>query len=359
MARSVAHLAERAAERLREMSGLPEQASDAMSQAQPSAYTDGQSSSEPSASRAQAQPDEPGQRVVSVRQTAPDDEITNRRAPVQASDEWSRRDEQWSGTARPKRDVVPGRTDVDAAQSGRAVDMSALENGGLVVGRAGRTVVADEFRVAAGHVLRTIRSTYTEGHAGASVVLVTSSRPGEGKSFSALNLAASMARQSRRDVILVDADAKERPTTDLLGLSDAPGMLNLIHDPVLRVEDLILPTAIASLSFLPIGPRLARDSESHSSRPMTAIIESLARRFANTIIVIDAPPCLSTSEPSEIAAIVGQILMIVEAETTQRRELEAALEMLRACPTIMLLLNKIRVKSSHSFGAYHYSGTYS
>ena len=183
--------------------------------------------------------------------------------------------------------------------------------------------------------------------------------PGEGKSFSSLNLAASIAQQSLRDVILVDIDAKERPLTDQLGLKDAPGVLSLVRDPGLRAEDLIVLTAIPSLSVLPIGPRLPDDSEVQSFRPLTAIVERLARRFANRIIVLDSPPCLATSEPSELATIVGQILVVVEAEATQRTELEASLDILRACPTIMLMLNKVQRTSAHSFGAYHYSGTYS
>ena len=55
----------------------------------------------------------------------------------------------------------------------------------------------------------------------------------------------------------------------------------------------------------------------------------------------------------------GQIVLIVEAERTQRNEVVAALDLIKACPSITLMLNKIRLTTSYTFGAYHYFGTYS
>ena len=60
-----------------------------------------------------------------------------------------------------------------------------------------------------------------------------------------------------------------------------------------------------------------------------------------------------------MAPLVGQIVMVVEAERTQRSEVLAALDLIKACPTITLMLNKIRVTTSYTFGAYHYFGSYS
>ena len=239
------------------------------------------------------------------------------------------------------------------------LDMAVLERGGLVVGRKSRTRISEEFRIAVGHILRTLQAAYSSGSSSANVVMVTSARPGEGKSFTALNLAGSLAQQNQREVLLVDVDAKQRPVTYELGLSEAPGLLDLVADPSLRIEDVIVRTAIPNLSFLPIGSRLPDNSEMLASRPVSAIIERLGRRFANRIVILDAPPCLSTSDPSSLASMVGQVLMVVEAEQTQRNELEAALDLIKTCPTITLLLNKIQLTTSYTFGAYHYFGTYS
>lgn len=248
----------------------------------------------------------------------------------------------------------------DADASARfTLDIPTLERGGLVIGRKSRTRISEEFRIAMGHILRTLQDSYTAGSGSANLIMVTSARPGEGKSFTALNLAGSLAQQSQREVLLLDVDAKQRPMTYELGLTDAPGLLDLVANSSLKVEDLLVRTAIPNLSFLPIGSRLPDNSEMLASRPVSAVVERLGRRFANRLIILDAPPCLSTSDPSGLAPIVGQTLMVVEAERTQRNELEAALDLIRVCPAITLLLNKIQLTTSYTFGAYHYFGTYS
>ncbi len=279
-------------------------------------------------------------------------------APAGASQAEVSRDGVLQGTPAVRTGVATSGTTVEPAAP-RFLDISTLERTGLVVGRKARSRISEEFRIAVGHVLRTLQTSYTAGHGAANLILVTSSRPGEGKSFTALNLAGCIAQQDQRDVLLVDIDAKQRPITYELGLSDAPGLLDLVRDPSLRIEDVIVPTAIASLSVLPIGARLTSNAEMPLSRPITAVVERLARRFANKVIILDAPPCLSASDPSALAPLVGQTVMVVEAERTQRNELEAALEMIRVCPTITLLLNKIQLTTSYTFGAYHYFGTYS
>lgn len=120
----------------------------------------------------------------------------------------------------------------------------------------------------------------------------------------------------------------------------------------------MLQTAIPRLSILPIGSRQAHTPDLAAASPVTALVERLARRFPNHLLILDAPPCLSTSDPSTFAPIVGLIVMIVEAEKTQRTEVMAALDLVRACENVMLMLNKIKLTTSYTFGAYHYFGTY-
>ena len=233
----------------------------------------------------------------------------------------------------------------------------------MVVGRKARTRISEEFRVSVGQILRSVRGSYTPGRGAGNLIMITSARPGEGKSFTALNLAGSIAQHTQREVLLVDVDAKQNALSDQLGIGDRPGLIDLALTPSLRVEDTIVRTVIPNLSFLPVGVRrvdsLEGGAEGTVARPITALIERLGRRYANHIVILDAPPCLSTSDPSTIAPLVGQVVMVVEAERTQRAEVLAALDLIKACPTITLMLNKIRVTTSYTFGAYHYFGSYS
>lgn len=243
------------------------------------------------------------------------------------------------------------------------LDLVSLERAGMVVGRKARTRISEEFRVSVGQILRSVRGSYTPGRGAGNLIMITSARPGEGKSFTALNLAGSIAQHTQREVLLVDVDAKQNALSDQLGIGDRPGLIDLALTPSLRVEDTIVRTVIPNLSFLPVGVRrvdsLEGGAEGTVARPITALIERLGRRYANHIVILDAPPCLSTSDPSTIAPLVGQVVMVVEAERTQRAEVLAALDLIKACPTITLMLNKIRVTTSYTFGAYHYFGSYS
>ena len=243
------------------------------------------------------------------------------------------------------------------------LDLVSLERSGMVVGRKARTRISEEFRVSVGQILRAVRGSYTPGRGAGNLVMVTSARPGEGKSFTSLNLAGSIAQHTQREVLLVDVDAKQNALSDQLGIGDRPGLIDLALTPSLRIEDTVVRTVIPNLSVLPVGVRrvdsLEGGAEGTVARPITSLIERLGRRFANHIVILDAPPCLSTSDPSTIAPLVGQVVMVVEAERTQRSEVLAALDLIKACPTITLMLNKIRVTTSYTFGAYHYFGSYS
>ena len=239
------------------------------------------------------------------------------------------------------------------------LDMAALEKSGLVVGHKVRTRISEEFRITVGHLLRSMQANYSPGRGAPNVIMITSARPGEGKSFSTLNLAGSIAQHTQREVLLIDIDAKQRSISSQLGLADRPGLLDLSNNPTLRIEDVIIKTSIPHLSLMTVGSGQSGGLDITQTRPVTTLVERIARRFPNSVVLLDAPPCLSTSDPSTLAPFVGQIVMVVEAERTQRNEVVAALDLIKACPSVTLMLNKIRLTTSYTFGAYHYFGTYS
>lgn len=225
------------------------------------------------------------------------------------------------------------------------IGLGDLRRVGLVVTDSTRNRVSEEYRIIADRLRR--------GSVGAdrvtrNLVMVTSARPGEGKSFTALNLAASIAYGRAGRALLIDADIGPNALTLQLGLKDQPGLHDLIADAAQRPDPFVLETEVAGLYFLPMG---------HSARvrngtlPFGAVLERLARRYVDSVIVLDTPPALSTSDPHAIAPHVAQAVLVVEAERTQRGEVEAALELVRACPSVSAVLNKTRLSVSHTFGA--------
>jgi receptor protein-tyrosine kinase len=259
--------------------------------------------------------------------------------------------------------------DIRALSTHAPIELAMLERAGLMVARSSRTRTTEEYRIVIGRVLRALHEEPDDepmpaGHGAANVVMITSARPGEGKSFTALNLSGSIAQNAGESVLLVDVDAKHTSMTEQLGLRQLPGFLDLVAKPDLSPDEFIIPTDLPNLSVLPLGQRAADrpdDSDDYGApeaRRLTPPILRLAQRFPKSLIVLDAPPCLSTSDPHTLSPAVGQIVMVVEAERTQRSEVEGAIELVRVCPNITMLLNKVRMNTNHTFGSYDYFGSY-
>jgi protein-tyrosine kinase len=242
-------------------------------------------------------------------------------------------------------------SNLDLLQGGPAVDAVALERGGMVDWSRTRSRISEEFRLVQRQILRSAFGPGAEPGF-SNLLMVTSARPGEGKSFTSVNLAGSIARQGDHHVLLVDADSKRDSFCYSLGLAEARGLLDLVANPKLDPAPLIVKTPIERLSILPVGRERERSAELFSTKEMTRLIQSLGRRYADRLLILDAPPCLSTSDPAVLAPVVGQILFVVEADRTQRDEVEASLDLIQACQTITLVLNKQQISSRYTFGAY-------
>lgn len=313
-------------------------------------------------------------KVVAPPDTAGSDKL----APVASAN-------RQAGTAKPVPLALPSRTTLNAGQAGRVVagertvadlrrvskqtpvSIATLEQAGLMVARMNRTRTTEEYRIVIGRVLRALHEAKDADFplgpdASANVVMVTSARPGEGKSFTSLNLGGSISQNAGESVLIVDVDAKKDSLSDMLGLSDRKGFLDLVADPSLLPDDLIIPSDLPNLSFLALGSRsIVRDGADEmgvEERRLTPPIKRLAQRFPRTLVLLDAPPCLSTSDPHTLSPSVGQVVVVVEAERTQRNDVEAAIDMIKVCPNITMLLNKVRMNSGHTFGTYDYFGSY-
>lgn len=218
-----------------------------------------------------------------------------------------------------------------------------------------RTRCAEEMAVIQQQVLRALKDVAPGPERCARVVLVTSARPAEGKTFTSLNLAAAIARHGGMGALLVDDDGKRGSLTSLLGCAEAQGLHDIAADPALDPASLARPTEVARLRFLPFGVAPTALSASRASpKALADAFHRIAAAFPDDLLIVDAPPVLATSDASATAALAGQILVVVRAEATQRSEVEAALDMLDACPTLQLVLNRASASTPDSFGAYGY-----
>ncbi|HKS87819.1 MAG TPA: hypothetical protein VJR70_00135 [Stellaceae bacterium] len=249
-------------------------------------------------------------------------------------------------------EALPFRKPADrpATERAAALDAAALRRAGTVDWEAPDGRVSEEIRIVQTEILR--RGAVGAPSAGSRgrLVMVTSAVAREGKSFAAINVAVGIARQGDCRVLLVDADGRVGSLAARFGLGAAPGLLDLAADRALDPAQLTVPSCIAGLEFLPFG-EAAKSSEAPGGGAAGAI-EAIARRFPDRLVLIDTPPCLSSSRPHLLAPLVGQAVLVVAAGSTQEGDVDAALGLLRSCPEVSLLLNKVRPWHAHSYGSY-------
>jgi protein-tyrosine kinase len=235
------------------------------------------------------------------------------------------------------------------------IDRQKLAKSGITFSVTERSRIAEEIRIIVRQILAKAQQAASdnEGHL-SRLIMITSARPREGKTFTSINLALSIASQRDFRVLVMDCDVDRQSLTSVLGIESERGLVDLIADDKLDMRDILLRTDIANLSVLPAGRKRSGVPELLSSKRMRDVITEMAHRYADRYIIIDAPPCLATSDPSILASLVGQIVFIVEANRTQVPEIEESLRLISTCPNISLVLNKMEATTSEHFGSYGY-----
>ncbi len=188
-------------------------------------------------------------------------------------------------------------------------------------------------------------------------MLVTSAVPGEGKTFTSLNLALSLSLERDFSVLLVDGDVAKSELSEALGAGGKPGLLDLASDPQLTIESLAFATDQPRLFFLPSGPPRDNAPEVLGRVHLVATFRTLLERLPNCLVVMDSPPLLLTSEARSLIPCVGQILMVVKSGSTSRQFVLDAIGSIDAERPVSLLLNQFSGEEEHGdqYG-YPYSG---
>ena len=233
------------------------------------------------------------------------------------------------------------------------INLARLHQMGMVTHDGGRTSAAEDFRLIKRPLLRTALAAVDEGRNNGNLIIVTSALPGEGKTYCAINLAMSIAMERDHTVLLVDADVARPSVFKTLGLTAAPGLMDVLLSEHMELADVILRTNIETLSLLPAGRSNKHSTELLASHSMSTLLADIAGRYPDRIVIFDSPPLLLTSEASVLAAQMGQVVLVVEAETTTQREVKEALRRLDNCERIELICNKVRAFPGTEYYAYY------
>jgi protein-tyrosine kinase len=251
--------------------------------------------------------------------------------------------------------AVPPKPVVNSRQI--SLDLDAMVAAGLVSPNAPRSHIADQYRVIKRPLIANAMGKGATPVANGNLIMVTSAVAGEGKSFTALNLAMSIATELDNTVMLVDADVARPSILRMLGLPAGRGLLDLLVDDKVELHDVLLRTNIDKLTLLPSGTPHTRATELLASDAMTLFIEDIAKRYSDRIVIFDSPPLLLTTESRVLASHMGQIVIVVHAEKTLQSDVQHALSTIESCPVKMLVLNQAKAAAVGGYG-YGYGQGY-
>jgi protein-tyrosine kinase len=237
------------------------------------------------------------------------------------------------------------------------LNLNAIAASGLLVPSQTRSLLASEFRVIKRPLLANAMGKGTSPIRNGNLIMVTSALPGEGKSFTAINLAISIAMEMDNTVMLVDADVARPTVLSMLGLPPTEGLLDVITANSLDISGVLLRTNIEKLSILPSGTQHQRATELLASDAMIRLLDDMAKRYPDRIIIFDSPPLLPTTEARALATHMGQIVVVVQAGETSQGAVKEALSTIAACPLKMMVLNQATQSVSERYG-YGYAYGY-
>ena len=242
------------------------------------------------------------------------------------------------------------------AQAARRITLNIerMRQYGIVTPDQGRTQIAEQFRVIKRPLLTNAFNRGPGMIKNGNLIMVTSALAGEGKSFCTVNLAMSIAMEMDRTVLLVDADVARPTVPKILGLGTEIGLLDILQDEKLDLADVLIKTNIEKLTLLTAGRRHSHSTELLASQSMGDLLKELAERYADRVVIFDSPPLLLTSEARVLASQMGQIVLVVEAETTSQQAVKETLRQIESCDVVNLIYNKARSFSGGEYYGYYY-----
>jgi len=257
----------------------------------------------------------------------------------------------------PRADFVPAATSSRMIQ----VNWDKLRSSGLLPPPSQEKQVADQYRAIKRPLIRyAFEATDKPSVRSRHLIMAASALPGDGKTFTCINLALSLARERDHSVLLVDADVLKPHVSRVFGVDNEPGLLDALVHPERPVESMILPTDVPRLSVLPVGTRTDSATEWLASARMQEVAARLASLYPRGIVLFDSPPILLTSESRVLSTLVGQVVVVVKAGVTPQQAVKDTVQLLGEHERIAMVLNQAQLSGvmgyyygqQYGYGAY-------
>ena len=235
------------------------------------------------------------------------------------------------------------------SSSGRPViqlDFDYLKGRGFLVPDDKTSKIHQEFRLVKRRLLDNAFGRLRPVVGNGRLIMVTSSLPSEGKTFSAINLAISIAIGGEHPVLLIDADIARPSISNTLQLDipDEVGLTDYLEDPTIPISELLHETSVPGLSLMTAGHLNHRPVDLLASNNMAQLVERLKTMLPHHVIIFDTPPLLPVTETRSLSALVGQVMLVVAAGETPRSAVNESLLQLENCEAVGLLFNKAPVQ---------------
>jgi receptor protein-tyrosine kinase len=250
---------------------------------------------------------------------------------------------------------VPSGRELPSAGHKVSIDLHRLVKEGLLPPAHHAARIADEYRRIKRPLLDNAfgeqRATVPNGN----LIAVTSALPNDGKTFTALNLALSIAAEATQVVVLVDGDVTRGCLSEGLQIKDRAGLLDVLADESLALTDVLVDSDVGSLKLLPVGRKKEAPGDLVGGKRLAALLADFAVHFPHCVVIFDSSPLLATNEAQVLAKLVGQIVLVVKADSTPVPAVEEALSHLDTSKSVNVVLNQAQalLGNDYSHGGYY------
>jgi len=189
---------------------------------------------------------------------------------------------------------------------------------------------------------------------GWNTIMVTSTRPDEGKTVTSINLALTFAKAYGQTVLLVDCDLRQQKVHTYLGLNSDKGIADyLLNDRPLK--DLILWPKVEKLTLISGGDTIIESAELLGSQRMKNLVAEMKSRYSDRYVIFDSPPLLSGADALTFSQLVDAVILVVEEGKTPLKEIEKAVDLIPKEKFMGFVLNKANI-SKKGYYNYYYRG---
>lgn len=234
------------------------------------------------------------------------------------------------------------------------LDLEELKSRGYLIDNGTRSSIKDECRQIKRKILNNAFGKAAKTLNNPNLIMVSSSKPHEGKTFVSINLALSIALEQDKTVLLIDADVLRPSLARELGLPESNGLIEYLLNDEKNISDVIYNTNIDKLKIIPAGEPHHLSNELLASDKMEALANELAARYPDRVVIFDTPPLIGVTETLVLSSLMGQAIIVVEESKTPIEDVKKATEALNENLAVGLVINKAIRTHKDLYGYYGY-----